>query len=176
MNIVIIFCTKWTSSIWYLEPFYFFPWQIWQASWLLLDDLIIVLIVLCLYRQCYFLCCLFKPRIHVKITLLHFAWVVDDTKCIVVTRACVSMCVYICLSAAACPHYCTDPDVTWRSGRGCPLVVHCWADLQSVHGLRCYGNITRTLVITSLITRLWWYDICRHIHPAIWRHSANAKC
>jgi len=30
-----------------------------------------------------------------------------------------------------------------------PLVVHCWADLQSVHGLRCYGNITRTLV-TSL--------------------------
>ena len=25
-----------------------------------------------------------------------------------------------------------------------PLVVHCWADLQSVHELRCYGNITRT--------------------------------
>ena len=27
---------------------------------------------------------------------------------------------------------------------GCPLVVHYWPDLQSVHGLRCYGNITRT--------------------------------
>jgi len=26
------------------------------------------------------------------------------------------------------------------SGRGCPLVVHYWADLQSVHGLRGYGN------------------------------------
>jgi len=26
------------------------------------------------------------------------------------------------------------------SGRGCPLVVHYWADLQSVHGLRRYGN------------------------------------
>jgi len=26
-------------------------------------------------------------------------------------RLCVSLCV--CLSAAACPHYCTDPDVTW---------------------------------------------------------------
>ena len=51
------------------------------------------------------------------------------------------VCVSVCLSAAACLHYCTDPDVTWRSGRGCPLVVHCWADLQSVHGLRCYGNI-----------------------------------
>ena len=27
--------------------------------------------------------------------------------------------------------------------------MHYWADLQSVHGLRCYGKITRTLV-TSL--------------------------
>jgi len=52
------------------------------------------------------------------------------------------------LSAAVRPHYCTDPDVTWRRDRHCPLVVHYWADLQSVHGLRCYGNITRTLVIS----------------------------
>ena len=27
---------------------------------------------------------------------------------------------------------------------GCPLVVQYWADLQSVHGLRCHGNVTRT--------------------------------
>jgi len=54
------------------------------------------------------------------------------------------LCVY--LSAAVRPHYCTDPDVTWGRGRGRPLVVHYWADLQSVHRLRCYGNITRTLV------------------------------
>jgi len=53
---------------------------------------------------------------------------------------CVSLCLSVCLSAAACPHYCTDPDVTWESGRGCPLVVHYWADLKSVQGLRCYGN------------------------------------
>jgi len=26
----------------------------------------------------------------------------------------------LCLSAAACPHYCTDRDVSWGSGRGCP--------------------------------------------------------
>ena len=86
-------------------------------------------------------------------TLLHFAWVVDDAKCIAVTRVCVSVCLSVCLSiwlsAAACPHYCTDPDVTWGSGRGCPLVVHCWADLQSLHGLRCYGNITRTRNISE---------------------------
>ena len=73
-------------------------------------------------------------------SLLHFARVVDDAKCIVVTRLCVCPCV--CLSIAVCPHYCTDPDVTWGRGRGCPLVVHYWVDLQSVHGLRCYGNIT----------------------------------
>ena len=66
-------------------------------------------------------------------------------------RLCVCLCVCVsaCLSAAVRPHYCTDPDVTWVRGRGCPLVVHYWADLQSVHGLRCCGNIMRTLV-TSL--------------------------
>jgi len=79
--------------------------------------------------------------------LLHFAWVVDDAECIVVTRVCVYL--SVCLTAPVCPHYCTDPGVTWGSGRGCPLVVQYWVDLQLVHGLCCYGNITRTLV-TSL--------------------------
>ena len=53
---------------------------------------------------------------------------------------------FVCLSAAACRHYCTYPDVTWGSGRACSevVLVHYWVDLQSVHGLRCYGNITRT--------------------------------
>jgi len=50
------------------------------------------------------------------------------------------LCVCVCLSAAACLHYCKDLDVTWGSCRGCPLVVHCWADLRLMHGLRCYGN------------------------------------
>ena len=59
-------------------------------------------------------------------------------------RLCVCVCVSVCLCAAACLHYCTDPDVTSESGRECRLVVHYWADLQSVHGLRCYGNIMRT--------------------------------
>jgi len=30
------------------------------------------------------------------------------------------LCVCLCLSAAACPHCCTDPDVTWGTGAGCP--------------------------------------------------------
>jgi len=44
----------------------------------------------------------------------------------------------VCLSLAAFPYYCTDPDVI---SSGCPLVVHYWADLQSVHGFRCYDNV-----------------------------------
>jgi len=60
----------------------------------------------------------------------------------------------VCLSAAVRSHYCMDLDVTWRHGRGCPLVVHYWADLQSGHGLRCYGNITRTLVL-KIVRRIW---------------------
>jgi len=52
------------------------------------------------------------------VTSLHFAWVVDDAKCILVTRVCV--CVSVCLSLAAFPHYCTDPDETWGNGRQCP--------------------------------------------------------
>ena len=51
------------------------------------------------------------------------------------------LCVSVWLSTAACLHYCTDRDVTWASGRGCPLVVHYWANLQSLHGLHCYCNI-----------------------------------
>ena len=47
----------------------------------------------------------------------------------------------VSLSLAAFPHCCTDLDVTWGNGRECPLVVHCWADLQSVHGFCCYDNI-----------------------------------
>jgi len=54
----------------------------------------------------------------------------------------------VCVSLSVCPRphahtIAADPDVTWGSGRGCPLVVHYWADLQSVHGLHCYGNITQ---------------------------------
>jgi len=74
-------------------------------------------------------------------SLLHFAWVVDDAKCIVVTCVCVSVCMSV---RGRMPTLLHGPGCNLRSGRGCPLVVHCWADLQSVHGLRCYGNITRT--------------------------------
>jgi len=81
---------------------------------------------------------------------------IDDAKCIVVTHFCV--CLSVCLSAAACPRYCTDPDVTWGNGIGVALVVHCWADLQSVHGLRCYDNIARTRNVSEYLSSLYaWF-------------------
>jgi len=49
--------------------------------------------------------------------------------------------VSVYLSLDTFPHYCMDLDVTWGNGRGCPVVVHYWVDLQSVHGFRCYDNI-----------------------------------
>jgi len=69
---------------------------------------------------------------------LNFASVVDDAKCIVVTRVCVSV-------RGRMPTLLHG--IGYNLGewyRGCPLVVHIWADLLSVHGLRCRGNITRT--------------------------------
>ena len=72
----------------------------------------------------------------VKYTALTFRIWHSQTKCIVMTAVCLS----VCLSLAALPQCNTNPDVTWGTGRGCPLVVHYWADLQSVHRFRCYGN------------------------------------
>jgi len=68
-------------------------------------------------------------------------------------RLCV--CLRVCLFLAAFSHYCTDPDVTWGNGRGCPLVVHYWTDLQSVHGFRCYDNTARTRNISEYLYSLY---------------------
>ena len=56
-------------------------------------------------------------------------------------------------------HYCTDPDVTYRNGIGVPLVVHCWADLQSVHGLRCCDSIARTRNLSECLSSLYTWLI-----------------
>ena len=72
-------------------------------------------------------------------------------------RLCV--CVCVCLSAVVRPHYCTDPDVTWGRGRGCHLVVHYLADLQSVHGCRCYDNIALSPVCPAFCCCQQVYDI-----------------
>ena len=80
-----------------------------------------------------------------------------------------SVCVSVCLSAAVRPHYCTDPDVTWGRRSSCLLVVHYWADLQSGHRLRCYGNNANTSYKLASIPR--YDDIVR---TAGWAGSARA--
>ena len=72
--------------------------------------------------------------------LLHFARVVDDAKCILVTAVCVSVCVSVPRHMPTLLH---RPRCNLGPGncRGCPPVVHYWADLQSVHGFCCYDNI-----------------------------------
>ena len=63
----------------------------------------------------------------------------------------------VCLSLAAFAHYCTDPGVTWGMV-GVPLVVRCWADMQSVHGFRCYDNIAPNAKCQRvLVLALWFY-------------------
>jgi len=43
------------------------------------------------------------------------------------------------------------PGCNWASGRGFPLAVHYWANLQSLHQLRCYGSITRTQNVSEFM-------------------------
>jgi len=53
--------------------------------------------------------------------------------------------VHVCLSVRGrTPTLLHGPGCNLGHGRGCPIVVHYWADLQPGHGLRCHGNITRT--------------------------------
>jgi len=52
------------------------------------------------------------------------------------------MCVCLCVSVPRrIPTLLHGPGCNLRNGRGCPLVVHYWADMQSVHWFRCYGNV-----------------------------------
>jgi len=89
------------------------------------------------------------------------------------------LCVF--LSLAAFPHYCTDLDVSWRNARWCPLVVHCWADLQSMDGFRCYDNIVpntkcqRVLVLAlclvcvvlQIILKQFWLFRCKVVQKLL---------
>jgi len=72
-----------------------------------------------------------------QLFLLHFAWGIAEAKCILVMPVCLS----VCLSLAAFPHYCMDLHVTWGNGRGCRLVVRYWAYLQSMHGFCCCDSM-----------------------------------
>ena len=64
---------------------------------------------------------------------------------------------------------------------GSGQVVHCWADLQSVHGFRCYDNIVpnvkcqRVHVIATPWSCGWFIIImCKEL-PDIWLQDVTNK-
>ena len=85
------------------------------------------------------------------ITRSIFTFCVTRRRCkIYCGRVHLFVCLWVCLSVRGLtPTLLHGPGCNLGHGRGCPIVVHYWVDLQSVHGLRCYGKITLTIV-TSL--------------------------
>jgi len=90
-----------------------------------------------------------------SVFFLHFTWGVDEAKCVLVTAVCVSVCVSV-------PHHIPTllhgPGCKLRKCRGCPLVVHCWVDLQFVHWFRCYDKCRMQNVRECL------YSLCAWLH------------
>ena len=89
-----------------------------------------------------------KLHLH-KVIKLHFTWVIDNAKCILVTHVCV--CVSVCNRMPALLH---GPGCNLGSGRGAP-VVHYWADVQSVHEFHCYDYIGKTRNVSKCLYSLY---------------------
>jgi len=76
-----------------------------------------------------------------------------SAKCILVTRGCVSV-------PRRIPTLLPRPWCNLGNDRGCPLVVHYWADLQSVLGFRYYDNMARTRNVSECLYSLYaWLSI-----------------
>jgi len=73
-------------------------------------------------------------------------------------RVCVSMCRPVRCRMPTLLH---GPGCNLGDWKGCPLVVHYWADLQSVHGFPCYDNIARTGNVSECLNSLYaWFIYC----------------
>jgi len=70
------------------------------------------------------------------------------------------VCVYV---PAVFPHYCMDQAVTWGNGRGWPVVVQYWEDLQSVHGFHGCDNIAPNAKCQQVL--------CTHSMPGLNREK-----
>jgi len=118
--------------------------------------------------------------------LLHFAWVVDDAKCIVVTRVCVSVCV--CLRTYA---HTTARTRMWLGG-----VVEAAPSCALLGGFAIGAPVTllwqhnANPSLRGVGARCWivtggWRRRSQHYcggldyelpMVAFWQHNANAKC
>lgn len=61
----------------------------------------------------------------------------------------------LCVSVCPSPHSHTTALTRFylEEWHGCPQVVHYGADLQSVHGFRCYDNSAESEMSVSALTR-----------------------
>ena len=99
---------------------------------------------------------------------LHFAWCIAEAKCILAMAVCVSVfdCVSVCLYVPRCiPTLLHGPGCNWGNGRGCAVVVHYWADLQSVR-MFCCCDIIHVCRLIDLYTA--------NVHSAEREMSASA--
>jgi len=71
-------------------------------------------------------------------------------------------------------------DVNWGNGRGFPLAVHCWADLQLVPGFHCYDNIApnakcqQVLVLARCLVEFAdWFGDSTASHHCIFKHLVH---
>jgi len=58
------------------------------------------------------------------------------------------------------------PGLSWGSGRGVPpSCAHYWADLQLVHGYRCYDNIAPHIMVTGArdIIQWWMQNVSKYL-------------
>ena len=81
-----------------------------------------------------------------------------------VTAVCVSVCLSVGSVSRRIPTLLHGPGCNLGNGRGCPLVVHYWADLQSVHGFRCYDNITPNAKCQRVLVLAVCLVDCREHH------------
>ena len=71
-----------------------------------------------------------------KVTAMSLVVQFFKTQCILAT-ACARVCLFLPRRIPTLLH---GPGCNLGDGRVCPRVVQYWADLQSVHGFRCYDN------------------------------------
>jgi len=58
---------------------------------------------------------------------------------------------------------------------GCPLVMHCLTDLQSVHGFRCYDNTSRTRKVSDCLYSLYAWLLSVNA-VVLWGAAVLALC
>jgi len=75
------------------------------------------------------------------------------------SRLCVSL--SVCVSVCPSPHSHTTASIRMQlgvNGRSCSLVVHYWADLQSVYGFRCCATYAYVWSVRGQWCNENWYE------------------